>query len=503
MTSSLPDHAVGASGAGASGAPLPDASLSGDGGDLPVALILRDRPVAVFGAGPGAAAKLALLIAAGARPQVFADPADANGPCPDLRALPGMASADIAPIDPARLPRLHGMRLVVIAPELSAPLADAIARAAHDAGVLVHAVDRPDLGDITLPAMVRRGPLAIAIHTGGRFPALASVLRQRLDTLLPADLGARVRAAGAARAGIARLVTDPGARRSLWRQAAALILDRPAAPGVDAAALVDDVLTGLRLSATTCCGRVDLVGAGPGGPGMLTGDAARAIQAADVILYDALTDPAILELGRREARRIPVGKRCGAHAMRQPAISALMVRLAGEGLHVVRLKGGDPAIFGRLDEELAALDAAGIPTHVIPGVTAAAAAAAHLRRPLTLRGRARAVTLVAGHDAEGGLPDDLAALAATRGTIAIYMGRDRAGAIAAALIAGGRPAHEPAIAVEWAGRATARHVAATLADLPAALAGLDADGPVTILVGEALAATAMAGATAADDRRVA
>lgn len=437
---------------------------------LPLAIRLAGRRVVVFGAGPGAAAKLALLDDTGARIRIH----------DDAPACAELAGRLIRPLHP--LPDLAGTRLVVIAPEIDDATTALIAEAAAAAGALVHAVDRPALSDVTLPALVRRGPLQIAIHTGGRFPALASVLRQRLEALLPAGLGAAVTAAGSRRAEIARRLTDQAARRRFWRDLAARLLDRPEIP-------IDDLPAD---AIPVQAGRVDLVGAGPGGPGLLTRDAARAIEAADVVLYDALIDPAILELARREARRIPVGKRCGAHAMRQAAISALMVRLAGEGLHVVRLKGGDPAIFGRLDEELGALDAAGIPARIIPGVTAAAAAAAHLRRPLTLRGAARSVSLVAGHDLAGDLPGAIDRLAAADGTLAIYMGRDRAPAIVAALIAAGRDPAEPAAAVEWAGRPQARSVSVPLAMLADALEGLDADGPVTILVGEAIAVSATA-----------
>ncbi|WP_372023676.1 uroporphyrinogen-III C-methyltransferase [Tistrella mobilis] len=437
---------------------------------LPLAIRLAGRRVVVFGAGPGAAAKLALLDDTGAEIRIH----DGAPACAEL------AGRLIRPLHP--LPDLAGTRLVVIAPEIDDATTALIAEAAAAAGALVHAVDRPALSDVTLPALVRRGPLQIAIHTGGRFPALASVLRQRLEALLPTGLGAAVTAAGSRRGEIARRLTDPAVRRRFWRDLAARLLDHPEIP-------IDDLPAD---AIPVQAGRVDLVGAGPGGPGLLTRDAARAIEAADVVLYDALIDPAILELARREARRIPVGKRCGAHAMRQAAISALMVRLAGEGLHVVRLKGGDPAIFGRLDEELGALDAAGIPARIIPGVTAAAAAAAHLRRPLTLRGAARSVSLVAGHDLAGDLPGAIEALAAADGTLAIYMGRDRAPAIVAALIAAGRDPAQPAAAVEWAGRAEARSVQVPLAMLPDALVGLDADGPVTILVGEAIAVSATA-----------
>lgn len=231
-------------------------------------------------------------------------------------------------------------------------------------------------------------------------------------------------------------------------------------------------------------GRATLVGCGPGNPDLLTLRAMRAIAAADVLLYDALIDPAILDLAPAAAARVDVGKRCGRHAMSQAAINRLIVGHARAGAHVVRLKGGDPMVFGRAGEELASLRAAGLPVEVVPGVTAACAAAASLAIPLTHRGMASSLHFVTGHGADGGLPaHDWAALVAGGGTIAAYMASRTLPDLAARLIAAGLPASTPAVAVERASHADERHLFHTLADLPLALSEAGFTGPTLVLVG--------------------
>lgn len=236
-------------------------------------------------------------------------------------------------------------------------------------------------------------------------------------------------------------------------------------------------------------GRATLVGCGPGNPDLLTLRAMRAIAAADVLLYDALIDPAILGLAPAATARIDVGKRCGRHAMSQAAINRLIVAHARAGAHVVRLKGGDPMVFGRAGEELASLRAAGFPVEIVPGVTAACAAAASLAIPLTHRGMASSLHLITGHGAmgggaEGGLPArDWAALVAGGGTIAAYMASRTLPELAARLIAAGMPTSTPAVAIERASHADERHLFRTLADLAPALIEAAFTGPTLVLVG--------------------
>jgi uroporphyrin-III C-methyltransferase len=236
-----------------------------------------------------------------------------------------------------------------------------------------------------------------------------------------------------------------------------------------------------------------LVCAGPGDPELLTLKAARVLGEADVVLYDALVDPAVLDLAPPGARRIDVGKRCGRHAMNQAAIDALIVRHARAGCHVVRLKGGDPSIFGRAGEELASLRAAGVPVQVVPGVTAASAAAASLLVPLTHREVARSVHLITGHGSDGAMAElDWSTLAAGRGTIAAYMARSTFARVAERLMEAGLAGATPAAAVENASRKAERKLFGTLATLPAKLAAEGMAGPTLVLIGAVVAQAQLA-----------
>jgi uroporphyrin-III C-methyltransferase len=235
-------------------------------------------------------------------------------------------------------------------------------------------------------------------------------------------------------------------------------------------------------------GSATLVGAGPGDPDLLTLRAVKAIQRADAILFDALIDPAVLDLARPDARRIDVGKRCGRHAMKQSAINRLIVTLAQSGSHVVRLKGGDPFVFGRGGEELDSLRAAGVPVEVVPGVTAACAAAASLQIPLTHRDTARSLHFVTGHGSDGTVPaHDWRALAASGGTIAAYMAGKTLRLVAASLIEAGLPSTTPAVAVENASRPNEKHIHGTVADLPDRLDAARPEGPTLVLIGAVVA----------------
>ena len=235
-------------------------------------------------------------------------------------------------------------------------------------------------------------------------------------------------------------------------------------------------------------GRASLVGAGPGAADLLTVRAVRVLESADVVLYDKLVGPEILALVRPGARMIDVGKRCGRHTMNQAAINALIVRHARAGHHVVRLKGGDPFVFGRGGEELESLRAAGVPTQVVPGITAALATAADFGIPLTHRGTSRSLHLITAHGADDGLPEhDWSALARTGGTLAIYMGVRTLPLLAVRLLEAGLDPATPAIAVENASRPDERHVRAPLGGIAAAVAEAALEGPTLVLVGQVVA----------------
>ncbi|MBW8812925.1 MAG: uroporphyrinogen-III C-methyltransferase [Caulobacterales bacterium] len=235
-------------------------------------------------------------------------------------------------------------------------------------------------------------------------------------------------------------------------------------------------------------GRVQLVGAGPGAADLLTVRALRAIEGAQALLYDALVSPDVLALAPAACLKIQTGKRAGRTSMPQATINRLMLRLARRGLRVVRLKGGDPSVFGRVGEEAAFLHAHGVATEVVPGVTAASAAAAQFGFPLTHRGEARRLLVATATVGEGALAGGgWAAGADPETTLALYMGRDQLAAVAERLIAEGRSPQTPALAVENAGRPDARAIPATLASLAADVAAAAPDGPVVVIVGEVVA----------------
>jgi len=262
-----------------------------------------------------------------------------------------------------------------------------------------------------------------------------------------------------------------------------------AAPGpAQAAAEARGVMVGALPPAPRRTGRASLVGAGPGAADLLTVRAVDAIRAADVVLYDKLVGPDVLALIRPGARRIDVGKRCGRHAMAQSAINALIVSNAQAGRHVVRLKGGDPFVFGRGGEELESLRAAGVPTEVVPGITAALAAAARLGIPLTHRGASRSLHLITAHGSDDRLPEhDWTALARAGGTLAVYMGVRTLPLLAARLLAAGMAPGTPAIAVENATLANERQALGTLGSIADAVAAAGLDGPTLVLVGAVVA----------------
>jgi uroporphyrin-III C-methyltransferase len=235
-------------------------------------------------------------------------------------------------------------------------------------------------------------------------------------------------------------------------------------------------------------GSATLVGAGPGDPDLLTLRAVKAIQRADAVLFDALIDPSILALARPDARLLDVGKRCGRHPMKQAAINRLIVRLAQSGAHVVRLKGGDPLVFGRGGEELDSLRAAGVPVEVVPGVTAACAAAASLQIPLTHRDVARSLHFLTGHGSDGAVPaHDWDGLAASGGTIAAYMAGKTLRSVSARLMEAGLAGSTPAVAVENASRPNETHLHGTLATLPDLLDAAQPSGPTLVLIGAVVA----------------
>jgi uroporphyrin-III C-methyltransferase/precorrin-2 dehydrogenase/sirohydrochlorin ferrochelatase len=441
---------------------------------LPVFADVRGKRVVVAGRGEAALWKAELAAAAGAHVRVLAPEPDAE--LWELASAPPSGSIAIEPRD-WREEDLGGAALAVGA--LGGDEASAFAAAARARGVPVNIVDMPELSDVNFGTIVNRSPVIVAVSTSGVAPVLGQSIRARIEALLPLALGAWGEAAGRVRRALGARLRMATARREVWRRFAERALRASAAPSADD-------LAGLA-SETAQGGSVALVGAGPGDPELLTLKALRALQSADVILYDRLVGDGVLELARREAKRILVGKAAGGPQCRQGDITALMLRLAKDGLRVVRLKSGDPMVFGRAAEELAACRAAGVAVEVVPGITSALGAAADLQIPLTHRRHARRLQFVTGHGEPGGPPEhQWASIADPQATTAFYMGARTFAAMLPNLIAAGLDPETPAVAVASATLPHARRASCAVKDLPQVLAGFDRAQPTLIFIGRTL-----------------
>jgi uroporphyrin-III C-methyltransferase/precorrin-2 dehydrogenase/sirohydrochlorin ferrochelatase len=378
----------------------------------------------------------------------------------------------------------------------------AFVAAARRAGAPVNVVDKPDFCDFSFGTLVNRSPLIVAISTDGAAPVFGQAVRARIETLLPAGLKAWAQAAKDWRPAVQARALPFALRRAFWElfTSRAMTESERAPDEADRAALFA-ALDRLEGSADGV-GRVSLVGAGPGDPDLLTLKAIRALQSADIILYDDLVSPGVLELARREAKRMMVGKTGYGPSVKQSEINALIVSLAGQGKHVVRLKGGDPGIFGRAGEEIAACQAAGLPVTIVPGISAAQGAAASLGLSLTHRDHARRLQFVTGHARSGDLPEDLdwRAMADPHATTVIYMARATLSGFRDRAIAAGLDPQTPAIAVQSATLPGEARIAATIATLPERLKELPKGSPVLVMVGHALG-EALAGSSSVVDRR--
>ncbi|MBX3573811.1 MAG: siroheme synthase CysG [Mesorhizobium sp.] len=448
---------------------------------LPVFLDLAGKRAVVAGGTEGAAWKAELLVAAGALVEVFA--------CEDEVSDEMQRIADREPS--LRVHRrswdaacLTGA-VVALADAEDELEAAAFQAAARSAGAACNVIDRPAFCDFQFGTIVNRSPVVVGISTSGAAPILGQAVRRRIETLLPPPLADWASLARAIRERVAEALAPGPARRAFWER----FVDRSfgPSPSDDADGHMREMLRGTGGGANS--GRVTFVGAGPGDAELLTLKAVRALQAADVILFDDLVSDDVLELARREARRILVGKRAGRPSCKQDEINALMVKLARAGRHVVRLKSGDPMVFGRAGEEIAELDAAGIAYDVVPGITAGLALAAALGVSLTHRDMAKSVRFVTGHSKSGGLPQDVdwRAVADLSATTIFYMGARTACLIAERLIAEGLPPETPACIAANVGRPGMRTARTSLGDLAAATADFDRSAPILIGVGSVFA----------------
>jgi uroporphyrin-III C-methyltransferase/precorrin-2 dehydrogenase/sirohydrochlorin ferrochelatase len=442
---------------------------------LPAFFALDGKRAVVGGGSAAATWKAELLSAAGAQVEVFA-----AEPSEDMLAL-----AAAPPNGGVIIQRRHwsaddftGASIAVAdCPDDKA--AAQFAAAARSAGVPVNVIDRPAFCDFSFGAIVNRSPLVIGISTEGAAPVFGQAIRAKIEALIPQAFARWAAAALAWRPRLRALALPFRARRTFWERFTARAMAAPDRTPDEAE------LDGLLARAPRVGGSVTLVGAGPGNPELLTLRAVRALQSADVILFDDLVATDILDFARREAKKMLVGKTGHAPSCRQNDINALMISLAKGGRAVVRLKGGDPMIFGRADEEIAACRAAGVPIEVVPGITTAQGAASRLLVSLTHRGEARRVQYITGHGRGGALPADIdwRSLADPAVTTIVYMpSKTLPNLVEAALKAGLEP-KTPAVAVASVTRAEERVIAATIADLPARLAAERPPGPVVVMIG--------------------
>ena len=424
---------------------------------FPIFLELRGQAVLVMGGGEGAERKTVALEASGAivrRAAAFA---------PAL--LDGCALAFGAEATEADLRALH---------------AACIAR-----GLPVNVIDRPELCSFFSPSVIDRDPLTVAVGTGGAAPALARLVRGKIEAQLPPGLGALAALAERFQARLRAKFPSPSARRQILEEAFTGRIAELVFAGQEDAA--DAAFTDLLGSAQAAKpGMVYLVGGGPGAADLLTLRAQRILLEADVIVHDRLVGDSVLAMARRDATRIYVGKSRANHCLQQSEINALLIKLAGEGRRVVRLKGGDPLVFGRGGEEAEALRAAGIALEIVPGVTAALACAAQAGVPLTHREAARVLSLVTGHTHDGRLDLNFSALTALGGTIGVYMGINAIVALRDGLLGAGMASDTPAAVIENGGTPRQRNAFATLATLADITTNWPGIGPALILIGQAV-----------------
>ncbi|ABS48251.1 MULTISPECIES: siroheme synthase CysG [Yersinia pseudotuberculosis complex] len=440
---------------------------------LPLFADLKQRPVLIVGGGEVAARKIELLHRAGAQVWVVAQTLSSELEQQYQDGRIHWLAQDFLP------EQLDNVFLVIAATN-DTVLNAAVFAAADQRCILANVVDDQPLCSFIFPSIVDRSPLVVAISSSGQAPVLARILREKLEALLPTRLSDMAAIAGRWRGRVKQHMASMGERRRFWEHAFsgrfASLISR---------GQLTEAENELQLSLEgqhRALGEVALVGAGPGDAGLLTLRGLQVMQQADVVLYDHLVSPEVLDLVRRDAERICVGKRAGAHSVTQEATNQLLVTLAQQGKRVVRLKGGDPFIFGRGGEELQVVAQAGIPFQVVPGVTAAAGATAYAGIPLTHRDHAQSVTFITGHCRPDGDDLDWQALARGRQTLAIYMGTVKAAAISQQLIAHGRSSTTPVAVIGRGTRVDQQVLIGTLAQLESL--AQQAPTPALLVIGE-------------------
>ena len=444
---------------------------------LPIFLDIRDQPCLVVGGGRVATRKVASLRRAGARVHLIAPELT-----PELREGVEAGYLTHQP-GPFADPDIAGMRLIIAATGDSG-VNERVARLAKAAGIPVNVVDKPEACTFLLPSVIDRSPVVVAVTTAKASPVLARLLRGRLESMIPAGYGRLADFCSRYRQAVKARFQDEGDRRRFW--------DRVLIGGVaerifsgqmaEADAAMERELA--EASPSGGMGEVYLVGAGPGDPDLVTFRALRLMQQADIVVYDRLVAKAILEMTRRDARRIYVGKERNNHVMRQEEINRLLADLAKQGHRVLRLKGGDPFIFGRGGEEIDTLAAEGVPFQVVPGITAASGCSAYAGIPLTHRDYAQSVTFVTGHLKDGSIDLNWSQLAQPRQTVVFYMGLIGLSIILEQLQGQGVSPDMPIALIQQGTTHRQRVFTGTLATIEGIIAQEKIEPPTLIIVGE-------------------
>ena len=447
---------------------------------FPLFFKLKDQPVLIIGGGEIAWHKANMLSRAQPKLKIVAPELHHSTEklIQDLGC--DFAQREYQPSD------LNGIRLVVAATD-DAELNGRIAEDADERGILVNAVDMPDLGNVIFPSIVDRSPLVIAIGSGGRSPVLVRLLRARIETLIPAGYGRLSALVGSLRGRAKKVFPNMDIRRRFWDWHLQGHAGQLAMTGKvdEAESLLNDALDCSESGSETGfeTGEVYLVGGGPGDPDLLTFRALRLMQQCDVVLYDRLVSKEVLELVRREAERIYVGKEMNPYSITQENINQALVDQAQQGKRVLRLKGGDPFIFGRGGEELEYLAEKGIPFQVVPGITAASGCSAYAGIPLTHRDHCQSVRFITGHRKGGELNLAWNEFVSSNQTLVFYMGLNGLESICDKLQEYGMDPKMPAALVEKGTSPKQRVFVGNLQTLPAMVRAADAKAPTLIIVG--------------------
>ncbi|TFH08356.1 MAG: uroporphyrinogen-III C-methyltransferase [Nitrosomonadales bacterium] len=444
---------------------------------LPIFIDIRNRNCLVIGGGKVAARKIDLLSRAGARITVIAPELDTES-LEQLRQ--GIFVHYAETFTPAHL----NNATLVIAATNDRLVNQQISDAAKKLRIPINVVDNPDLCSFIMPSIIDRSPILVAVSSSGKSPVLARLLRARLETMIPEAYGRLATYAANFRAQVRQHFSHPEKRRMFWENELQGRFAEMVFAGEDQAAQ-DYLVHSLHGETDEApVGEVYLVGAGPGNPDLLTFRAMRLMQQADVVVYDRLVSPEILNMVRRDAQRIYAGKERSNHTMSQESINELLVRLAKENKRVLRLKGGDPFIFGRGGEEIETLASFGIPFQVVPGITAASGVAAYAGIPLTHRNYAQSCIFVAGHLKNGSVDLDWPTLVRPGQTIVIYMGLLGLPVLCKQLILHGLPTRTPAAIVQQGTTHTQRVLVGSLGTLPNLASSANLTPPTLIIIGE-------------------